>query len=144
MPVPSDTFQAEDLPQTARSQDSDVEETPEPIYNSAEEATREKWLNAKFPSEKSLNGHYKSHASQFGNLTKSEYLQIAAELLAQPIKGDIIGYDNNGRRVRYDRKTNTIAIGKIDKNKVERIATVFKPNNGEAYYYEDYKKEHRN
>ncbi|WEV61337.1 hypothetical protein OZX68_03655 [Streptococcaceae bacterium ESL0729] len=63
-----------------------------------------KWSNSNFPSEKSLNGHYKTHGKEFGNISKEEYINKAVNLLAEPISDKILGYEYNGRRVRYDKE----------------------------------------
>lgn len=128
----------EDLPQMAKSQASDVEEVTEPIYNKAEKVASEKWLNAKFPSERLFNGHYKSHGSQFGVNTKSEYLHMAAALSAQPISDYILGYDTDTRHVRYDTKENVFALGNV---KTGAITTMFKPERGKQYYEEQIRKD---
>lgn len=105
---------------------------------------RVKWSKAKFPTEKSLNGHFKDHGQEFGAKSPEEYQQLAGKLLSSSISENIIGYDNEVRRVRYNRETGTIAIGKRHASGKVRITTMFKPDDGEEYYHEDYKKEHNN
>lgn len=100
------------------------------------------WGEAKFPSEKSFNGHFKSHGSEFANISKEQYQKSAATLLAEPVSEDILGYETDNRRVRYDRENNIIAIGKIGKNRSVKITTMFRPDEKEEYYYEDYEREH--
>ena len=100
------------------------------------------WSEAKFPSEKSLNGHFKSHGSEFANIYKEQYQEAAASLLAEPVSEDILGYETDNRRVRYDRENNIIAIGKIGKNRSVKITTMFRPDEKEEYYYDDYEREH--
>lgn len=100
------------------------------------------WSEAKFPSEKSLNGHFKSHGSEFANISKEQYQEAAASLLAEPVSEDILGYETDNRRVRYDRENNIIAIGKIGKNRSVKITTMFRPDEKEEYYYDDYEREH--
>ena len=100
------------------------------------------WGEAKFPSEKSFNGHFKSHGDEFTNISKEQYQKAAASLLAEPVSEDILGYDTESRRVRYDRENNIIAIGKIGKNKNVKITTMFRPDEKEEYYYDDYEREH--
>lgn len=99
------------------------------------------WSEAKFPSEKSLNGHFKSHGSEFANISKEQYQEAAASLLAEPVSEDILGYETDNRRVRYDRENNIIAIGKIGKNRSVKITTMFRPDEKEEYYYDDYERE---
>lgn len=100
------------------------------------------WSEAKFPSEKSFNGHFKSHGDEFTNISKEQYQKAAASLLAEPVSEDILGYDTESKRVRYDRENNIIAIGKIGKNKNVKITTMFRPDEKEEYYYDDYEREH--
>lgn len=82
------------------------------------------WSEAKFPSEKSLNGHFKSHGDEFTNISKEQYQKAAASLLAEPVSEDILGYDTEFRRVRYDHKNNIYALGNP---KTKRITTMFRP-----------------
>lgn len=115
-------------------------------YNDKEGYTRLKdslrWAKAKFPSEKSFEGHFQKHRAEFPELSKEEYQKTASQLLASPIDGRIIGYDTeDGRRVRYDKTNNVIAIGQMRKNKGARLNTLLKPNDGEEYYYENYKRD---
>ena len=46
-------------------------------------------------------------------------------------------------RVRYNQKENTIAIGK-NRNGKFKVTTMFKPDEGELYYHDDYKRENNN
>ena len=89
------------------------------------------WSEAKFPSEKSLNGHFKSHGDEFTNISKKQYQKAAASLLAEPVSEDILGYDTEFRRVRYDHKNNIYALGNP---KTKRITTMFRPKEGKEYY----------
>ena len=89
------------------------------------------WSEAKFSSEKSLNGHFKSHGSEFANISKEQYQKAAASLLAEPVSEDILGYDTEFRRVRYDHKNNIYALGNP---KTKRITTMFRPKEGKEYY----------
>lgn len=89
------------------------------------------WGEAKFPSEKSFNGHFKSHGDEFTNISKEQYQKAAASLLAEPVSEDILGYDTEFRRVRYDYKNNIYALGNP---KTKRITTMFRPKGGKEYY----------
>ncbi len=102
------------------------------------------WSEAKFPSEKSFNGHFEKHAKEFiQNLTKEDYQKAAASLLSQPIAEDVIGYETDkGRRVRYDKKNNIMAIGNRTTSGKIRINTMLRPEKGEEYYYENYDRDH--
>ena len=89
------------------------------------------WNEAKFPSEKSFNGHFKSHGEEFINISKEQYQKTAASLLAEPVSEDVLGYDTEFRRVRYDHKNNIYALGNP---KTKRITTMFRPKEGKEYY----------
>ncbi|MCI2190493.1 MAG: phage head morphogenesis protein, partial [Lactococcus lactis] len=98
----------------------------------------QKWSKAKFPSEKSFNGHFKSHGDDFPGISQAEYLKLAQDLLAQPISDTIAGYETEkGRRVRYDIEKNIFTTASDNK-----IRTLFKPKEGKGYFYDDYKKEY--
>ena len=89
------------------------------------------WSEAKFPSEKSLNGHFKFHGDEFANISKEQYRKASASLLAEPVSENILGYDTEFRRVRYDRKNNIYVLGNP---KTKRITTMFRPKEGKEYY----------
>ncbi len=89
------------------------------------------WGKAEFPSEKSFNGHFKSHGSEFANISKEQYQKAAASLLAEPVSEDILGYETDNRRVRYDYKNNIYVLGNP---KTKRITTMFRPKGGKEYY----------
>lgn len=90
-----------------------------------------RWAKAKFPSEKSFNGHFEKHGHEFGNISKSDYLKLGQELLSNPIQDNILGYDTDSRRVRYDVKNNIYVLGNNGK---ATITTMMKPDEGRAYY----------
>ncbi|MBS8079887.1 phage head morphogenesis protein [Streptococcus suis] len=92
---------------------------------------RARWIKAKFPSEKSFNGHFEKHSHEFGNISKSDYLKLGQELLSNPIQDNILGYDTDSRRVRYDVKNNIYVLGNNGK---ATITTMMKPDEGRAYY----------
>lgn len=102
------------------------------------------WSEAKFPSEKYFNGHFEKHAKEFvQNLTKEDYQKAAASLLSQPVDDAIIGYETDkGRRVRYDKKNNIMAIGNRTTSGKIRINTMLRPEKGEEYYNENYDRDH--
>ncbi|MCB2852922.1 minor capsid protein [Streptococcus suis] len=101
-----------------------------------------RWIKAKFPSEKSFNGHFEKHGHEFPSLTKEEYRKLASELIASPTDENILGYETEGgRRVRYDKAENIIVIGRRNKNNQARLNTMLKPDEGEKYYYETYKRD---
>ncbi|HEL2532961.1 TPA: minor capsid protein [Streptococcus suis] len=97
-----------------------------------------RWIKAKFPSEKSFNGHFEKHGHEFGISTKEEYLTIGRELLSEPISDQIMGYDTEYRRVRYDIARNIFVLGD---NKRGRFTTILKPLEGADYYEQDWQRE---
>ena len=102
------------------------------------------WSEAKCPSEKSLNGHFEKHAKEFvQNMTKEDYQKAAASLLSQPVDDATVGYETEeGRRVRYDKKNNIMAIGNGTAGGKIRINTMLRPEKGEEYYNENYDRDH--
>ncbi len=65
---------------------------------------------------------------------KVEYLAIGRELLSEPISDQIMGYDTEYRRVRYDIARNIFVLGD---NKHARFTTILKPFEGADYYEQD-------
>ncbi len=59
-------------------------------------------------------------------------------MLSEPISDQIMGYDTEYRRVRYDKAENIIVIGQRNKNNQVRLNTMLKPDTGEEYYHENY------
>ena len=104
-------------------------------YNDAEGykelKDRIRWAKSKFPTEKSLNGHFKSHGTEFGDITIEEYQKMASDLLSKPTSDKILGYQTELRRVRYDIDNNIYVLGNP---KVHKINTMFKPDLGREYY----------
>lgn len=92
---------------------------------------RIRWTKSKFPTEKSLNGHFKGHRKEFGDITIEEYQKMASDLLSKPTSDKILGYQTELRRVRYDIDNNIYVLGNP---KVHKINTMFKPDLGREYY----------
>ena len=92
---------------------------------------RFRWTKSKFPTEKSLNGHFKDHGKEFGDITIEEYQKMASDLLSKPTSDKILGYQTELRRVRYDIDNNIYVLGNP---KVHKINTMFKPDLGREYY----------
>ena len=92
---------------------------------------RIRWTKSKFPTEKSLNGHFKGHRKEFGDITIEEYQKMASDLLSKPTSDKILGYQTELRRVRYDIDNNIYVLGNP---KVHKINTMFKPGLGREYY----------
>lgn len=92
---------------------------------------RIRWTKSKFPTEKSLNGHFKDHGKEFGDITIEEYQKMASDLLSKQTSDKILGYQTELRRVRYDIDNNIYVLGNP---KVHKINTMFKPDLGREYY----------
>ena len=99
---------------------------------------RIRWTKSKFPTEKSFDGHYKKHRVEFGDITKEDYLHIGQNLLSKTINENILGYDTEMRRVRYDVENNIYVLGD---NRSKRITTILKPKKGVDYYEQDRERE---
>ena len=99
---------------------------------------RVRWFQASFPTEKSFNGHFRKHSEEFGNITQAQYLELGRTLLGEPIGDNVLGYDTEYRRVRYDLEKNIFALGD---NKRGRITTILKPEEGVNYFEQDWKRQ---
>ena len=119
-------------------------------YNDVEEYVelkrKKKWVKAVFPTQRSLNRHFKKHSNEFPNLlTEKAYQDKAIELLMQNVEGEILGYEtSDGRRVRYDRTNNIIVIAFVNSKGIPVINTMLKPKDKEKYYDENYSRDHGN
>ena len=99
---------------------------------------RVRWSQASFPTEKSFNGHFRKHSEEFGNITQAQYLELGRTLLGEPIGDNVLGYDTEYRRVRYDLEKNIFALGN---NKRGRVTTILKPEEGVNYFEQDWKRQ---
>lgn len=99
---------------------------------------RVRWSQASFPTEKSFNGHFRKHSEEFGNITQAQYLELGRTLLGEPIGDNVLGYDTEYRRVRYDLEKNIFALGD---NKRGRVTTILKPEEGVNYFEQDWKRQ---
>ncbi len=96
------------------------------------------WSVSNFSTVKSAKGHFKSHGEEFGDITSAQYQKMAASLLAEPKSDNILGYETEERRVRYDVKNNIYALGNPKTNKIK---TMFKPNLGKEYFEDEFSKD---
>ena len=97
-----------------------------------------------FKNKQALNNHWKNgraHKDEYAvdNITTAkQYEQRAVELLESPCSKKIKGYKlKDGTICRYDSEKNDYAKGRPDRG----VHTMFKPKNGEDYYYQQLKKE---
>lgn len=88
-----------------------------------------------FKNRQKLLNHWqngRTHRDEYPNFTMQEYEQHALELLEKPVSENILGHaDKNNYLTRYDRENNDFAKGHPCKG----ILTMFKPEDGENYYY---------
>lgn len=99
---------------------------------------RIRWTKSKFPTERSLNGHFKDHGKEFGDITIEEYQKMASDLLSKQTSNKILGYQTEHRRVRYDIDNNIYVLANP---KTFKIKTMFKPDLGREYYDGEFKKD---
>ncbi|ENV5358403.1 polymorphic toxin MafB class 3 [Neisseria gonorrhoeae] len=99
---------------------------------------RIRWTKSKFPTEKSLNGHFKAHGKEFGDITIEDYQKMASDLLSKQTSDKILGYQTEHRRVRYDINNNIYVLANP---KTFKIKTMFKPDLGKEYYDGEFKKD---
>lgn len=91
----------------------------------------DKWKNADFKNEKSLNYHVEKHLSEFNFTTKDEYINTARELLKKELSENIQGFVSTNFFVfKYDVKENVFVVGRED----GYISTCFKPKMGIEYW----------
>lgn len=84
-----------------------------------------------FRSQKQFNEHYAKHGTEFGNITKQEYLEKAQQLRDAPLSPNILEAIRNDKVVtRFDRKQGYFGAYNPDRT----IRTFFVPNDGERYF----------
>ena len=92
-------------------------------------ATREKYVE-----------HFRKHGAEFGTISMEEYLHQAQALRDKPAGGDILeNVRTDGVVARYERSTRTFLAFNADKT----IRTYFRPNDGEAYFHRQTRREQR-
>ena len=90
-----------------------------------------------FRSAKQFEEHYQKHGSEFGNISKSEYLRLAQELRDAPVGGPILeAIKPGGVITRFDRRKSYFGAYNPDRT----IRTFFIPNDGERYFYRQAKR----
>jgi len=83
-----------------------------------------------FRNEALLESHYNKHCSEFGNITKEEYLEGANRLLNSTSDDILTKTRENGDIIFYNPNTNEFAIKSAD----GYIRTYFKPTDGIDYF----------
>lgn len=84
-----------------------------------------------FRSQAQLNEHYQKHGSEFGHISKQDYLRLAQELRDEPAGGSILEARRpDGEFSRFDRRHGYFGAYNPDRT----IRTFFIPNDGERYF----------
>jgi len=84
-----------------------------------------------FRSQKQFSEHYAKHGTEFGKITKQEYLEKAQQLRDAPLSQNILEAIRNDKVVtRFDRKQGYFGAYNPDRT----IRTFFVPNDGERYF----------
>jgi pyocin large subunit-like protein len=85
----------------------------------------------KFRSQKLLDQHFEKHGSEFGNITKEDYLRMANELINSDSDSVLSKTEKeDGDYVFFDKKTGYFAVLSKD----GYIRTFFIPDRGIDYY----------
>ena len=84
-----------------------------------------------FRSRAQLDEHYAKHGSEFGAISKGEYLRLAQELRDARPGGPVLEARRpNGEFSKFDRRHGYFGAY----NRDGTIRTFFIPNNGERYF----------
>jgi pyocin large subunit-like protein len=85
-----------------------------------------------FRSPAQLDEHYHKHGSEFGHISKAEYLHLAQQLRDAPPGGPILEARRpDGEFSRFDKRHGYFGAY----NRDGTIRTFFIPNDGERYFY---------
>ena len=92
-----------------------------------------------FRTPRLLDEHYQKHGSEFGKISKAEYLRLAQELRDAPVGGSILEEKQpNGVISRFDKKRGYFGAY----NRDGTIRTFFIPVDGERYFHRQAKRTH--
>jgi hypothetical protein len=87
--------------------------------------------NVGFADARRLEEHFEKHGTEFGRITKQDYLRQAQLLRDAKVGGPILEtVRSDGVATRFDKQTGAFIA--FNSNGV--IRTFFKPNDGERYY----------
>ncbi|HLH42484.1 MAG TPA: hypothetical protein VKV74_05835 [Bryobacteraceae bacterium] len=85
-----------------------------------------------FRSPRQLEEHYQKHGTEFGHISRAEYLRLAQDLRDAPAGGPILEAVKAGGVVtRFDRRNGYFGAYNADGT----IRTFFIPNDGERYFH---------
>lgn len=92
-----------------------------------------------FRSRSQLNQHYAKHGSEFGDISKAQYLALAQELRDAPAGGPILeAVRADGVISRFDQRHGYFGAFNPDRT----IRTFFIPTDGERYFRRQIGKRH--
>lgn len=92
-----------------------------------------------FRSQQQYEQHFQKHGSEFGSITKPQYLELAQGLRDAPVGGDILEIRrDDGSFSRFDRRKGYFGAYNRDRS----IRTFFIPNDGERYFRRQATKSH--
>jgi pyocin large subunit-like protein len=92
-----------------------------------------------FRSRSQLTQHYAKHGSEFGDISKAQYLALAQELRDAPAGGPILeAVRADGVISRFDRRHGYFGAFNPDRT----IRTFFIPTDGERYFRRQIGKRH--
>lgn len=77
-----------------------------------------------------FDSHYNKHASEFGDISKEEYLKGADDLINNTSNDILTKTRTNGDSIFYNPATNEFAVKSVD----DYIRTYFKPSDGIDYF----------
>lgn len=84
-----------------------------------------------FRSQAQFDEHYQKHGSEFGHISKPDYLRLAQALRDEPAGGPILEARRpDGEFSRFDRRHGYFGAYNRDRT----IRTFFIPNDGERYF----------
>jgi hypothetical protein len=85
-----------------------------------------------FASHEKLVQHYRKHGNEFGAISMADYLRFAQHLRDRPAGATVLEFiRRDGVASRFDRESGAFIAFNTDKT----IRTLFKPNDGEAYFH---------
>lgn len=92
-----------------------------------------------FRSRSQLEEHYRKHGSEFGNISRDEYLRLAQDLRDARPGGPILEADRgDGVISKFDKRKGYFGAYNRDRT----IRTFFIPNDGERYFWRQAKRSH--
>lgn len=92
-----------------------------------------------FRSRSAFDEHFTKHGSEFGSVTREEYLRLAQELRDRPVGDDVLEIvRDDGVTSRFDKQSGAF----LAFNRDLTLRTFFKPNDGVRYFERQAEKDH--